>query len=407
MEEEQLIRFLRTALSLQRRRATGVLELSCDEDRARLSFDRGQLVHAEHRSLGRTLGAYMVERGLISRSDYEEVAASLRGRPHASPMVSFVETAVSRGLLEVERANALLAGQVERNVLAVFDWPSFEVGFTADSVTVEQGPRFPIELEALVLGGLRTRLGLPALRAQLDSRMAQYPRTMRSPAELISQLRLQPAELRSARALDGTRSVAELLEAPELDAEATARVLLVLKLVLDLEWAESPGGPGDAKDSSPAHSVPATALGRIHPRSVRMTLPQPPSAKETAAATAFRRGVAYLRLGKLDLAREELGKAASGIDHPEYALYARWTDVAGRSPPHPAAVLQPLADAARRALEHDPTMAFAYFVVGHLHLWQKDGLNAELAFRRAAKLDPTDAMAQKMADDLQKQRHSR
>jgi hypothetical protein len=407
MREEQLIRFLRTALSLQRRRATGVLELSCDEDRARLSFDKGQLVLAEHKSLGRTLGAYMVERGMISRADYEELAHSLKGRPHASPMVSFVEAAVSRRLVEIGHANALLAGQVERNVLAILDWPRFEVRFTADNLTVEQGPRFPVELEALVLSGVRTRLGLPALRAHLDSRMAQYPRTTRPTAELIAQLRLQPAELRATRALDGKRSVAELLEAPELEAEATARVLLVLKLALDLEWSETPGGPGDASDSSPTHSVPATTLGRIHPRSVRMTLPQPPSAKETEAATAFRRGVAYLRVGKLDLARAEIVKAASAIDHPEYRLYERWTEVAGRTAPHAAPVLQPLADAARRALEHDPTMAFAYFVVGHLHLWQKDNLNAELAFRRAAKLDPTDAMAKRLADDLQKQRHSR
>lgn len=407
MREEQLIRLLRTATSLHRRHATGILEVSCDEDRARISFDKGEVVYAEHKSLGRTLGAYMVERGMLSRSQYEELAATLRGRAHASPMISLVEAAVGRRLLEGDRADALLTGQVERNFLAVFDWPSFEVRFTADKLTVEQGPRFPLEIQALVLSGMRTRLSLPAMRQHLEPRMEQYPRAMRSSADLLAQLRLQPAELRAARALDGTRSVRALLEAPELEVEAAARVLLTLKLALTLAWSDSPGGFGDATDSWPSQSVPAAAIGRVRTRSVRMTLPQPPSAKETAAATAFRRGVAYLRVGNLELAREEIEKAAAAIDHPEYALYRAWTEVAGREAPHSAAVLQPLADATRRALEHDPTLAFAYFVVGYLQLWQNDRVSAELAFRRAAKLDPTDPAAERMVAELQKKRHAR
>ena len=48
-----------------------------------------------------------------------------------------------------------------------------------------------------------------------------------------------------------------------------------------------------------------------------------------------------------------------------------------------------------------------YFVVGHLHTMQKDLVNAELAFRRAAKLDPTDMRASEEAQRLRASRHPR
>lgn len=410
MHDDQAIRFIRTVFGLARRRASGVLEVACDERKARLSFFRGGLVFAEHKSLGSTLGAYLVERGLVTRAQYERIAQHVRERSDRSPMLSFVEQAVVVGALDVEQASTILAGQVERNFVDLFAWERFDCRFTADELAVERGPRFPCDLEALVLQGIRARFDAAAIQKHLEPRSDMYPKAEVSTADLVRVFRLQPAELRAARMLTGERTVRELFDASGADAKAVGHVLLALKLAQQIEWAEVPGEEGTNLDSSPAHAVPLAAIQlakRATPQSVRLTLPAPPSSSEIEAASAFRRGVAAWKSGALAEARTHLGRATESMRHPEHVLYATWVEheLAGR--PSDAASFQALADATRRALEHDATLAFGYYVVGHLHLMQNDALNAELAFRRAAKLDPTDARAQEESERLRAVRHGR
>ncbi len=409
MSDENAIRFVRTVFGLARRRATGVLEIEDGERRARLAFSRGRLVFAEHKSLGATLGAYLVGRGLVSRTQYQRIAEHIRERADRSPMLAFVEQAVVVGALDVEQASSILAGQVERNFVDLFAWDHFECRFNSDD-RVESGPRFPCDLEALVLQGIRARFDVAAVREHLGGRQDMYPRLLAPPADLVRTFRLQPPELKAVRVLDGERSVRALLATEGLDAKATAHVLLALKLAQQIEWCEKPGEEGVSSDSSPTHAVPVAAIQlaqRSGKPSVRLTLPAPPSAVEIEAASAFRRGVAAFRAGNLVEARDQLERATSELAHPEHQLYAAWVahEIAGY--PRDDATFGRLAEAARRALEHDATLAFGYFVVGQLHLMQNDALNAELAFRRAAKLDPTDARAQDEADRLRAARHGR
>lgn len=396
MHDESTIGLIRTLFGLARRRATGILEVTCEARQARISFERGRLLYAEHRSLGATLGAYLVTRGLMSRTQYQAIAEQVRVDSGRSPMLTFVERAIVAGALDVEQASAILAGQVERNVVELFAWEVVECRFREDPAAVERGPRFPSELEALVLQGIRGRFDVDAVRRHLGPRIDMYPRVVARPADLVQTFRLQSAELRAARAMDGERTVSALLETSELDTRATAHVLVALKLAQQIQWSEDRGGPMVRPDSSAAHAVPVAALQltrRERLSSARLTLPAPPSALEMEATSAFRSGVAAFREGRLDEARAQLAKATAQMRHPEHTLHAAWVEheLAGR--PRDPDAFQRLADAARCALEHDATLAFAYYVVGQLHLMQQDLLNAQLAFRRAAKLDPTDSNA--------------
>jgi hypothetical protein len=406
-DDDHGIRFIRTVLGLARRRATGILEVVCDDRRARVSFARGRLIFAEHKSLGATLGAYLVTRGLMARAEYQRFAEGVRDHGDRSPMLSFVEQAVVAGVLDVEQASSILAGQVERNFVDLFAWDQPECRFNADEQAVERGPRFPCDLEALVLQGIRLRFDAEDVKAHLASRRDMYPK-VDSSTDLVRVFRLQPAEMRAASAIDGERTVQELLEPGRVDEKAMAHVLLALKLAQLIEWAEARGEPGERTDSSPAHAVPLAAIQlaqRASAGSVRLTLPEPPTGPEVAAASAFRRGVAAWKEGRLAEASEQLAIATREVRHPEHVLYAIWVEqeLAGERDPD---AYDRLADAARRALEHDATFAFGYYVVGHLHLMANDALNAELAFRRAAKLDPTDTRAADEADHLRAVRHS-
>lgn len=395
VDHDAVIRFVRLILSLQRGASTGVLEVRGEPDlKARLSFWKGQLVHVEHKSLGATLGAYLVDRGRLTREQYVEIAKEIHGKALTSPMMTFVERAVSRRLIEVEDANALLQGQVERNFVSLFDWRGLEAVFAADEVAVAEGPRFPCEIEALILEGIRRKFDPAAVERHLGSRMSQYPKLLGSPSDLVAVLRLEPAEMRLLRRLDGEHPVVELLAVPEPERTKLARLLLALKLSQRIEWREGEGERGEEFDSAPMVRVPVAAL-RLEraPSSVQLLLPDPPSVEAIEAASLFREGVALFRAGKLHEASARVREAVAIVDKPEYRLYAVWLETAlgDRQPDGDTA--QALADAARAALERDPTLAFAYFVVGQVHLMLGDRINAQLSFRRAAKLDPTDDTA--------------
>jgi hypothetical protein len=409
-DDDHGIRFVRTLFGLARRRATGVLSVACDERKARISFHRGRIVFAEHRSLGGTLGAYLVTRGLMSRATYHRLVelARMDAREDRSPMLRFIEQAVVAGVLDVDRASTIIAGQVERNVVALFAWKTLECRFDTDPRSVEGGPRFPCDLEPLIVQGIRSRFDVPAVRAHLASRRDMYPRLQGEAADVVRAFRFQPAEVLAVRSLDGERTVDELFDDSGLDPVATAHALLALKLAQQIEWSEVRGASGGLVDAMPPQPVPlsaATLADGTRPVSVSHTLPTPPSAAEIEAARAFRRGVAAFRAGQLAEARAHLARATSQIRHPEHVLHAVWVEYELSGCPRDAASFSLLASAARTALEHDPTLAFGYFVVGHLHLMNDDPLNAELAFRRAAKLDPTDARASEQADRLRAARY--
>jgi len=410
MDHDEATRVIRTILGLQRRRATGVLEVTCESDRAQLLFAKGELVFVEHKSLGRTLGAYVIERGLLSREQYEELAAELRSLEALRPLLAFVELGVTRGFIEPEFAHGLVQGQVERNFVLMFGWPKLSVRFIAQKPRASEkarGPRFECQLEALVLQGIRRRFDAKSARQALQSRWGEFPMLVAPASEMVRTFRLRPSELTVLRQLDGKKSVAELFNQPGLERDSTGWALLALRLAGKLEWAAALGSDHPNPDSSPSNPIPEEMVARLKPGSVHLTLPTPPSMAEIEAASAFRRGAALYRKGQLQPARDLLQKATQRVNHPEYLLYGAWIDfeIAGR--PDKVSSLQKLSDAARRALEHDATMAFAYFVVGHLHLKQGDLVNAELSFRRAAKLDPTDTEALEAGERLRTERHQR
>lgn len=404
MSDRDAIRFVRTLLSLQKRRASGMLEVHATDQRARLSFARGIVVFAEHKSLGRTLGTYLVDHALLTRQRYEDLARDLGREGHQSAMVAFVELAVSKGAIPVDQASGILQGQVERNVVALFEWDRFDCRFHAGEELLKGVPRFPVELHALVMQGVRKRFTRQAATDELADRFDAYPAVRTTPADLVRLFKLQSAELRVARALDGQSSLGDLWENAALDPGATAAVILTLHLAGEIAWSAQRGGPPVSEDEDGGFDSGVRPRADSRP-SVRLTLPSPPSEREMEAAAAFRLGRAAMKQGDLEGAKTALKRAVGLVPAPQYALYDAWIDYELTKRQSDPQVLQRLADAARRALVHDQTMAFGYFVVGHLHLAQQDPANAEIAFARAAKLDPTDGAALAEVERLRQRRH--
>jgi len=378
-----LRQLLRTVFAIERRADTGILDVRGEAERALMYFRGGRLVFVEQSNLGRTIGAFLVDNLVVSREQYQTLVAAVANDPGPSPLLTFMERAIAEELVAHSVAHAILSAQVERNFIRALGWDADYCRFSPETQVLEGQPVFPCSLEVLVLQGLRAHLG-PDERAELIGRYGpRLPRLARSPGDLAREFRLQPREERFLRELDAFTPLAEQLPDPP---DGALSLVIALHFSGRLSFSRS-----ERSSSSNDHPVidERPRGEKLTENKIRLTLPQPPSDEEVRAAAAFQRGKRSLHDDPRS-ARVELHTAANMVPRPDYVLYATWADYACASDDAKRGMLSKLEDATRRALEADGTLAFAYFVVGHLHLGLGDPESATLAFERAQALDPTD-----------------
>ena len=383
MSVRHIRQLLRTVFAIERRADTGILDVRGETDRALLYFRGGRLVFVEQSNLGRTIGAYLVDNLVVSREQYQTLVAAVANDPGPSPLLTFMERAIGEGLIEHGVANAILSSQVERNFIRTLGWDADYCRFSPETQVLVGQPVFPCSLQVLVLQGLRAHLG-EGERAELLGRYgSRLPRLGSAPGDLAREFRLQPREERFLRELDHFTPLAEQLPDP---SGGELCLIIALHFSGRLSFSRSERSTSSAKvpiiDERPRGE-------RLTENKIRLTLPQPPSEEEVLAAAAFHRGKRSLH-DDPRAALDELHTAANMVPRPDYVLYATWADYACADADAKRGMLSRLEDATRRALEADGTLAFAYFVVGHLHLALGDPQSATLAFERSQALDPTD-----------------
>lgn len=378
MSLRHIRQLLRAVFDIERRGETGVLDVREEVERALLYFRAGRLVFVEQSSLGRTIGAHLVEQGLMTREQYQTIAKAVAAGRHESPMMALVEMALAQRLFDASLASSLLSSQVERNFIRCLGWDAGYCRFSARPQVLAGKPVFPCTVEVAVLHGLRHHLG-PADLAELRSRYgARTPLLTRPADDIAREFRLQPRDERFLRQLDDARSLDDQLPAPE-PGELALIAALHYSGRLELSRTE--------RDTPQLDVRPRDEL--VSGNRIRITLPSPPSQEEVRAAAAFQRGK-RLVADEPHEARDILREAADLVPRADYVLYATWAEYASAPASERPGMLRALEEATRRALEWDATFAFGYFVVGHLHLALGDEDAAELAFDRAQALDPTD-----------------
>src|SRR5207244_8037748 len=83
------------------------------------------------------------------------------------------------------------------------------------------------------------------------------------------------------------------------------------------------------------------------------------------AEKAFQAGKAFVRANNMKDAAVELARAAALFPAIEYELWAKWTAMRADKEGD-AKHVAPVKALAEKALEQDPSLGFAYFVLGHL-----------------------------------------
>lgn len=173
------------------------------------------------------------------------------------------------------------------------------------------------------------------------------------------------------------------------DLEQTRTVATRLKQASEAKKSLPPTEPGphEAK-TTPPPPPSSSKVGELALRSSDAG-PSTPLApvNRILAEKAFQAGKAFVRANDMKAAAAELARAASLFPAIEYELWATWT--AMRADKEGEAKHVPSVRAlAEKAIEQDPSLGFAYFVLGHLALLSFDAPRARELFAKARALDP-------------------
>jgi hypothetical protein len=273
--------------------AGGLLTLGEGNDEVRLWFKQGAPQAVQSASQG--LGPFLVEHGAVSRDVLEEALKKSPGDP-----VSFL---FASGKVNPSAAFPLIQqhslGVLQRALL-------LERGpFSFDPDQPVPASGFPLGNRWEILVGAARRLDTMSLERWLAGRENHVPRLNGSTAEL----KLTALELRLVSAMDGTRTLAELVAGSPAEADAQHRVIVLLQELDRLAWqAPADAAPGAVPRSvtgrfkvpaggGPPEAVPRSVTGRFKvpagggppeavPRSVTGRFKVPPGGGPPVSAPA-------------------------------------------------------------------------------------------------------------------------
>jgi CheY-like chemotaxis protein len=252
--------FARLLRRLYAQKASGSLLLlrdaSKDATKKIVAFEGGYPVSVKSNVLAECLGQILVSRKLITDKALTDSIARMKTEKRQQGQIL-----VEMGALSPYNLQRALVEQVETKLLEVFAWPDGKFMFKESDVSLEDtSPGQSLRLErppaALVFEGIRRHYDEARQRAILDVYVRQAVELNPDPVLRLQDVTTDPTALAYINSIDGTESVAEILERAPI-AEAEARLLLVaLSEAGMITHAE---GPSARKRGAPAPAAPTTS----------------------------------------------------------------------------------------------------------------------------------------------------
>jgi tetratricopeptide (TPR) repeat protein len=444
---------IRAMLSLRTERRTGVLRVDADGVRTFVYVMKGTPVFAEEGTLGETLGRLLVRQRVLTQEQYVQVIERMTLGVAKNEQARFGEVAVELGFLTAEQVRRALADQVRWKVIRAFQREEPEWTFTDSEGELESVGHFFLPIESLVLDAARWFSDEQKQELVLAREMARFPSVRGDPTLLAERFEMTMEEMRFVAGLDGTRTLADVLDAPAPGGAGkgvdVAALLTALVLVGAVELATVkkdprirqirsllPGAISRASplaldalsqpSRGPYPTTPPRAAATARERATKVVLRlkaareesrkphEPPALRvptsereaRLLAEQAFQKGKAHLRANQLAAAAPELRRAFD-LDPKaiEYELYARWATSRLREAGIEPRELDLLRGLARKAITVDPNLAFPYYVLGHVALIEGADVVARRCFQQALKIDPDAIDAERHIRILARRKH--
>lgn len=213
-------------------RATGCLKVNHEGTEKWVWFTEGQPVFARSNLSDDRLTDRLLERGLLSRAQYEDAQELIANKGSRRSGEVLVEAKLIR--------QSALDEALQEHLLHMFDamflWPDADWSFDGDD-TCDETVTLGTPTAAIIMGAARNRIHMDEMWAALGAR-EQRPRLRdaRSADRLVGELELTPSEAMWLRRFDGSQSLAHMLGEWDTEERELISVVFILRLIgaLDL-----------------------------------------------------------------------------------------------------------------------------------------------------------------------------
>ena len=206
-------------VTIHRYRAPGMIECRNGDVVKRIYLDRGEIIFATSNRMVDSLGDKLLREGKITREQYDASIELLRktGKRHGV-------TLLEMKLLEPKDLFVSLRDQIQEIVWSIFEWTSGTVAFTPGREKHLEFVKIEISIAQAVLRGARRLPDAKRLLGRLGTRTTVLERTPNA----LTGSTLTPDEQSLLDAVDGRRTLFELVNIPTMAPSDSARILYAL-----------------------------------------------------------------------------------------------------------------------------------------------------------------------------------
>jgi CheY-like chemotaxis protein len=401
-------------LRLRRVGANGVLLLQFEGETRGIQLRNGSPVAAATNRGFETLEDFLVRTKEISGEEHEVVTGAAAGGAGGTS-----EILVELGLLSEEGLRDALARRAAEPLLEGFEWTTGTFRFDSDKLLKsKQTLEFPQSPGQLLLEGCLRWLSSRQVRQLLDVRAAHYVSKEDRPLYTLRDLGPAACAPGLVEALQGDRTVAEVLEAGELEERMLYALLVaglvevhpepILELGMELEpmleevdedEAVEPAAPTAARLPEPAVEAPKPAQP-MHPGVPKRFSPDPQkgqagddsAARRLDAERWFREGAEALATKVYDKALEAFGMAAH-LDPSQGLYHAHLGYALHLQQPRNAVVRREALEHIAKGVKLAPDAWKPLVFLGRVFRAADDLSSARKVIGRALRMDPDCAAA--------------
>lgn len=211
--------------TVHRYRVPGRIECRRPDELKRVYVEDGNVIFATTNRVTESLGDILLRDGRITREQYDSSVRRIgeTGRRHGAILVEM-------GAITARELPEAVRQQIQEIVWSVFTWSSGAVSFTPGRDKHLEFVKVNIPIPQAIVHGARC---IPDARMLIE-RMGKKTTAFRPTAVAIEGLHLEAEEQRLLGAVNGRRTLFELVNTPGLPAPDNARILyglFVLQLI--------------------------------------------------------------------------------------------------------------------------------------------------------------------------------
>lgn len=204
---------------VHRYRVPGAIECRRGNELKSIHAERGNVIFATTSNLSESLGDMLLREGKITREQYDESVARLRATRKRHGVTLLEMKAIS-----AEELFASVRRQIESIVLSLFRWEFGKVTFTPGREKHLEFVKVEIPIPTAILRGVRMIDDVRSLVERLGTRTTLFART-------DEVLQLSNEERQLLEAVDGRRTLFDLVSMPPLSQSDNARILYALSVL--------------------------------------------------------------------------------------------------------------------------------------------------------------------------------